>query len=49
MAKLTGLPPEIRNSIYDLLIILDEPIPIASPRKEHVRKKQEHSNLASLL
>jgi hypothetical protein len=49
MAKFTDFPPEIRNSIYDLLIILDDPIPIASPRKEHVWKKQEHSNLVSLL
>jgi hypothetical protein len=49
MTKLTALSPEIRNTVYDLLVMHDEPIPIASPRKKHILKKQKHSNFASLL
>ncbi|KAE9367071.1 hypothetical protein N431DRAFT_385248 [Stipitochalara longipes BDJ] len=49
MKKLTSLPPEIRNNIYDLLIVHDWPIPIASPRKKHVLRRQAHSNFACLL
>jgi hypothetical protein len=50
MVELTGLPPEIRNNIYDLLIVHDAPVAVASPRKKHVMKKQlDHSNFACLL
>lgn len=33
MATFTSLPPEIRNNIYDLLLHVDHPLTIVSPRK----------------
>lgn len=57
MPSLTILTPEIRNEIYDLLVVREEPILIASPRK--IKRKcfwrklktqtQRHTNFASLL
>jgi hypothetical protein len=58
MPTLTTFPPEIRNKIYDLLLIHDEPIPIACPRKKKKnhwwrRKKKQgqehHTYFASVL
>jgi hypothetical protein len=46
----TRLPPEIRNSIYELLLVNEHPIPITSPRKKHaVKKEPPKTNFARLL
>jgi hypothetical protein len=49
MTKLINIAPEIRNPIYDLLIVHEDPIPIVSPYKKHILKKQEYSHFASSL
>lgn len=50
MTKLTTLPPEIRNIIYDLLLVSDMSFWIVSARKKHMVKNQEkHTYFASLL
>jgi hypothetical protein len=46
----TRLPPEIRNDIYELLLVNEHPIPITSPRKKHaVKKEAPKTNFARLL
>jgi len=46
----TRLPPEIRNHIYELLLVNEHPIPITSPRKKHaVKKEPPKTNFARLL
>jgi hypothetical protein len=46
----TRLPPEIRNHIYELLLVNEHPIPITSPRKKHaVKKELPKTNFGRLL
>jgi hypothetical protein len=46
----TRLPPEIRNNIYELLLVNEHPIPITSPRKKHaVKKELPKTNFGRLL
>jgi hypothetical protein len=58
MPTLTTLPPELRNEIYDLLLVPEEPILIVCPRKNKKKRfwgklktqaQQRHTNFASLL
>jgi hypothetical protein len=44
------LPPEIRNTIYELLVIKNDPILVCSPRRKHVVNREFTSrSFAALL
>lgn len=44
-----SLPPEIRNTIYELLLIKDEPIYICSPLRKHAVNRELTSTSFSML